>query len=116
LARLGLDLTVCQGELARVRREIESVQQRAAQAKLQHEAAAKSRTEAEAESARLTAEVAQLRGAVQAEQDELSAAKADSQQCTSGWVWPKPWPSAWKKSAWTRAPRIGAPPAGRVDQ
>jgi chromosome segregation protein len=77
LARLGLDLTVCQGELARVRREIETVQQRAAQAKLQHEAAAKSRSEAEAESARLTAEVAQLRGAVHAEQDELSAAKAE---------------------------------------
>jgi chromosome segregation protein len=77
LARLGLDLTVCQGELARVRREIESVQQRATQAKLQHEAAAKSRSEAESESARLTAEVAQLRGAVQAEQDALSAAKAE---------------------------------------
>jgi len=77
LARLGLDLTVCQGELARVRREIESVQQRAAQAKLQHQAAAKSRSEAEEESTRLIAEVAQLRGAVQAEQDELSAAKAD---------------------------------------
>jgi chromosome segregation protein len=77
LARLGLDLTVCQGELARVRREIETVQQRAAQGKLQHEAAAKSRSEAEAESARLTAEVAQLRGAVHAEQDELSAAKAE---------------------------------------
>ena len=77
LARLGLDLTVCQDELTRVRREIESVQQRAAQAKLQHEAAAKSRSEADEESARLTAEVAQLRGAVQAEQDELSAAKAE---------------------------------------
>jgi chromosome segregation protein len=77
LARLGLDLTVCQGELARVRREIESVQQRAAQAKLQHETAAKSRSEAEEEGARLTAEVAQLRGAVQIEQDELSAAKAE---------------------------------------
>ncbi|HET7105861.1 MAG TPA: chromosome segregation protein SMC [Candidatus Acidoferrum sp.] len=77
LARLGLDLTVCQGELARVRREIESVQQRAAQAKLQHEAAAKSRSEAEEEGTRLTAEVAQLRGAVQVEQDELSAAKAE---------------------------------------
>jgi len=77
LARLGLDLTVCQDELTRVRREIEAVQQRVAQARLQHEAAAKSRSEAEAESASLTAEVAQLRGAVQTEQDELSAAKAD---------------------------------------
>src|SRR5258708_39287933 len=44
---------------------------------MQHEAAAKSRTEAEAESSRITAEVAQLRGALQAEQDELSAAKAE---------------------------------------
>ncbi len=77
LARLGLDLTVCQGELARVRREIEAVQRRAEQAKLQHEAAASSRAEAEAESARLTVEVAQLRSAVQSEQDELSAVKAD---------------------------------------
>jgi len=77
LARLGLDLTVCQSELARVRREIEAVQRRAEQAKLQHEAAATSRAEAEAENARLTAEVAELRGAVQVGQDELSAAKAD---------------------------------------
>jgi chromosome segregation protein len=77
LARLGLDLTVCQGELARLRREIESVQRRAEQAKFQHEAAATSRAEAEAESTRLTVEVAQLRAAVQTEQDELSSAKAD---------------------------------------
>jgi len=77
LARLGLDLTVCQSELARVRREIEAAQRRAEQARLQHEAAATSRAEAEAESARLTAVVAQLRGAVQAEQDALSTAKAD---------------------------------------
>jgi chromosome segregation protein len=77
LARLGLDLTVCQNELVRVRREIDTVQRRAEQAKLQHEAAATSRAEAEAERASLTAKVAQLRGAVQAEQDELSAAKAD---------------------------------------
>jgi chromosome segregation protein len=77
LARLGLDLTVCQSDLARLRREIESVQRRAEQAKLQHEVAATSRAEAEAESARLTVEVAQLRGAVQTEQGELSAARAD---------------------------------------
>lgn len=77
LARLGLDLTVCQAELTRVRREIETVRARAEQAKLQHEAAATSRAEAEAETARLTAEVAELRASVQAEQNELSAAKAD---------------------------------------
>jgi len=46
LARLGLDLTVCQGELARVRKEIDAVQQRASRAKMQHETAATSRAEA----------------------------------------------------------------------
>ena len=39
--------------------------------------AATSRAEAEAESLRLTEEVAQLRGAVQTERDELAAARAD---------------------------------------
>jgi chromosome segregation protein len=77
LARLGLDLTVCQSDLARVRREIESVQRRAEQAKLQHEAAATSRAQADAESTRLTAEVAQLRSAIETEHDELSTARAE---------------------------------------
>jgi chromosome segregation protein len=77
LARLGLDLSVCQTELARIRREIDSVQGRAEQAKLQHEAAATSRAEAEAETMRLSGEVVHLRAAVQTEQDELSAAKAE---------------------------------------
>jgi chromosome segregation protein len=77
LARLGLDLTVCQSELARIRREIEAVQLRAEQAKFQHEAAATSRADAEAENNRLSEEVAQLRSAVQTDQAELSAARAD---------------------------------------
>jgi chromosome segregation protein len=77
LARLGLDLTVCQNELARVRKEIEAGQLRAQRAKEQHEFAATSRAEAEAESVRLSEEVAQLRGAVQSEQDELTTAKSE---------------------------------------
>ncbi len=77
LARLGLDLTVCQGELTRVRREIDAVQQRAARAKMQHETAASSRAEAEAESIRLAEEVVQLRAAVQTEQDQLTTAKSE---------------------------------------
>jgi len=77
LARLGLDLTVCQGELARVRKEIAAVQQRAERAKLQHETAATSRAEAEAESARLAEEVVQLRARVQTEQEELATARAE---------------------------------------
>jgi chromosome segregation protein len=77
LARLGLDLTVCQGELARVRKEIDAVQQRASRAKMQHETAATSRAEAEAESARLAEEVMQLRSAVHTEQEQLTTAKSE---------------------------------------
>lgn len=77
LARLGLDLAVCQNELARVRAEIDSAQRRAQLAHTQHLAAASSRAEAEAESTRLTEEVAQLRKAVQTESDELATARAE---------------------------------------
>jgi chromosome segregation protein len=77
LARLGLELTSCQSNLSRVRKDIEAVRTRAEHARLQHEMAATSRAEAETESARLAEEVSQLRGAAQAEQEELSTAKAD---------------------------------------
>jgi chromosome segregation protein len=77
LARLGLDLTICQNELTRIRREIDAVQQRAQNAQLQHQAAATSRAEAEAESARLIEEVVQLRTSVEAERNELATAKAE---------------------------------------
>ena len=77
LTRLGLDLALCQTELGRVRREIEAVQERAEHAKLQHESVATSRADAEAESVRLTEEVAQLRAFVQSEQEELATAKAE---------------------------------------
>ena len=77
LARLGLDLTVVQSDLARVRRDIDAAQQRALLAQTQHHLAASTRAEAEAETLRLTEEVAQLRNAVQSERDELATAKAD---------------------------------------
>ena len=77
LARLGLELAVCQNELTRVRKEIDSVQQRALLAQTQHQVAASSRAEAEAETLRLAAEVAHLRNAVQSEGDELATAKAE---------------------------------------
>ena len=77
LARLGLDLTVCQSELVQLRKEIDSVRQRAERTKLQHEGVLTSRAEAEAESLRLTEQVAQLRAAVQTEQEELTAAKSE---------------------------------------
>jgi chromosome segregation protein len=77
LARLGLDLGGVQDELARLRREIDSVQQRAQTAQAQHDLAACSRAEAESETLRLTEEVSQLRNAVQTERDELATAKAE---------------------------------------
>jgi chromosome segregation protein len=77
LARLSLDLTVCQNELVQLRKEIDSVRERAERTKLQHQGVLTSRAEAEAESVRLTEQVAQLRAAVQTEQEELSAAKSE---------------------------------------
>jgi chromosome segregation protein len=76
LARLGLELTVCQNELVQLRREIDSVRQRAQRTKLEHQDVLTSKAEAESESVRLTEQVAQLRAAVQTEQEELSAAKS----------------------------------------
>jgi chromosome segregation protein len=77
LARLGLELTVCQNELARMRKDVEDTRNRAGRATDQLDAAATSRAEAEAESARLAESLVQLRGSVQAEQDALSAARAE---------------------------------------
>jgi chromosome segregation protein len=77
LARLGLELTVCQNELARLRKDCEAAKLRAELAGNQHAAATVSRADAEAESARLTELLAQLRGSVQSEQNELSASRAE---------------------------------------
>jgi len=77
LARLGLELTVCQNELTRVRREVEDARLRADRARNLHAATATSRAEAEAESGRLAENLVQLRGSVQAEQEILAAARAE---------------------------------------
>ncbi|MHB8503099.1 MAG: chromosome segregation protein SMC [Candidatus Acidiferrales bacterium] len=77
LARLGLELTVCQNELLRLRRDSEDARMRAERAKNQHAAAAASRAEAETESARLMEQLAQLRGSVHSEQNELAGARAE---------------------------------------
>lgn len=77
LARLGLELTVCQNDLLRLRRECEDAKRRAELARNEHAAAAVSRAEAESESAQLTEKLAQLRGSIQAEQNELAAARAE---------------------------------------
>src|SRR6202040_4438049 len=77
LARLGLELTVCQNELARIRLDVESARQRAERAKNQHAAAALSRAEADAESVRLAGAPVQLRGSMQSEQNELATGRAE---------------------------------------
>jgi chromosome segregation protein len=77
LARLGLELTVCQNELFRIRQDVENARQRAERAKNLHAAAVMTRDEAEAESARLSEALAQLRGSIQTEQNEVSGARAE---------------------------------------
>jgi len=77
LTRLSLELTVCQNELSRIRRDVEAARLRAERALNLHASAAATRAEVEAESARLTEELAQLRGSVQSEQDELAAGRAE---------------------------------------
>ncbi len=77
LARLGLELTVCQNELSRLRKDCEEARMRAERARHQHAAAAISRAEAETESTRLVEQLAQLRASVQTEQNELATACAE---------------------------------------
>jgi chromosome segregation protein len=77
LARLGLELTVCQNELFRIRQDVENARQRAERAKNLHAAAVMMRDEAETESARLSEALTQLRGSIQTEQNEVAAARAE---------------------------------------
>jgi chromosome segregation protein len=77
LARLGLELTVCQSELSHTRKDVEDGRTRAERAKHQLAAANITRAEAEAESGRLAEELVQLRGSVQSEQNELAVARAE---------------------------------------
>jgi chromosome segregation protein len=77
LARLGLDLTVCQNDLLRIRQDVENARLRAERAQHQHVTAAATRAEAETETARLTEELTQLRSSIQSEQDELASGRAE---------------------------------------
>jgi chromosome segregation protein len=77
LARLGLELTVCQNDLARLRLEVADARKRAERATAEHETAAMSRAQAEAERMRLAETLIDLRSSVQAEQDELAAGRAE---------------------------------------
>src|SRR3989440_6234463 len=65
LTRLGLELTLCQNELGRIRQEADQARARAERAQHQLAAATTTRAEAEAESTRLAEELVQLRGSIQ---------------------------------------------------
>jgi chromosome segregation protein len=77
LARLGLELTVCQTELLHIRQDVDNARLRAERAKHQLAVAMTTRAEAEAESGRLAEELVQLRGSIQSEQNELAVARAE---------------------------------------
>ncbi len=77
LARLGLDLTVCQNDLSRIRQDVENARVRAERAQHQHVNAAATRAEAEAETALLTEGLTQLRASIQSEQDEVATGRAE---------------------------------------
>jgi chromosome segregation protein len=77
LTRLGLELTLCQNELTRIRQDAEQARARAERARHQLAAATTTRAEAEAESARLAEALVQLRGSIQAAQNELANARAE---------------------------------------
>jgi chromosome segregation protein len=77
LARLGLELTVCQNDLLRLRKDCEEAKMRAERAKNQHAAVAASRADAETEGTRLVEQLVQLRGSVQTEQNQLATARAE---------------------------------------
>ena len=77
LARLGLELTVCQNELRRIRQDVERARTRAEHARGEHATATASRAEAQAERARLSEQLIELRGSVESDQNELAAGRAE---------------------------------------
>ncbi len=77
LARLGLELTVCQNELRRIRQDVEQVRTRADRAKNEHATATASRAETEAERSRLTEQLTELRGSIESDQNELATGRTE---------------------------------------
>jgi chromosome segregation protein len=77
LARLGLELTVCQNELRRIRQDVEQARTRADRAKNEHATATANRAHAEAERSRLTGQLSELRGSIESDQNELAAGRAE---------------------------------------
>src|SRR6202165_5702556 len=77
LARLGLELTVCQNELRRIRQDGAQARTRADRATNEHATATANRAHAEAERSRLTEHLSELRGSIESDQNELAAGRAE---------------------------------------
>jgi chromosome segregation protein len=77
LARLGLELTVCQNDLQRIRQDVERARIRAEVAQGEHAAAVTTREQAETERLRLSEQLAELRGSVESDQNELAMGRAE---------------------------------------
>jgi chromosome segregation protein len=77
LGRMGMELTACQNEIARLRNEVQTARRRAELARAQHDRAMQSRTAAENEMAEAGESLAALRQLLEAHQEELSARRAE---------------------------------------
>jgi chromosome segregation protein len=77
LARLGLELTVCQNELRRIRQDVDQARTRADRAKNEHATATANRAQAEVERSRLSEHLTELRGSIESDQNELAAGRAE---------------------------------------
>ncbi|HEY4579643.1 MAG TPA: AAA family ATPase, partial [Candidatus Acidoferrales bacterium] len=77
LGRLGLELSECQNEIARLRRDANSAQQRTQQLLRDCEQAARSRESAEHELAKTAGQIAEMRKSAESQQEELAAARAE---------------------------------------
>jgi len=77
LGRLGLELSECQNEIARLRRDANSAQQRAEQILLDCGQAARSRESAEHELAQIAGQIAEMRKTAESQQEQLAAARTE---------------------------------------
>jgi len=77
LVRVGLELSACQNEIARLRNDAQAAQRRAELTREQHTRAAESRSAAENELIQASERQTQLRQQIAAHQEEISARRAE---------------------------------------
>ncbi len=77
LARLGMELAICQNEILRLRNEVQAARRRAEQARQQRAQATHSRSEAEEETAQAGERLISLRREMETHQEEASKRRAE---------------------------------------